>query len=244
MLGFAAGCQRDYDIFTYGYFTYTVGNDFYLQGERQDGRVNIMGLSELGRQQRYLIIPETINGRIVNGIGRVRSVWIGISEITRADFASEQLKKIFFTRVIGNRIEVSEIINLQSVMLLHFDRPIAGGWSDDARFITYQPLKAFEMGRVSHSHLRRPANITYLKNFDTDINYGIHFIDNVDYGSLIEFIPPTPIREGYKFMGWYQESETITRWNFEADRLPDEILGEEDNIIFQETRLYAKWQAI
>ena len=70
-------------------------------------------------------------------------------------------------------------------------------------------------------------------------------IDDYDYGSKIEFIPPEPIREGYIFGGWFKEQECINKWDFETDVLPEERTeinedGEEE-VVYQETKLYAKW---
>ena len=66
-------------------------------------------------------------------------------------------------------------------------------------------------------------------------------MDYYEYGNLIEIIPPNPERIGYTFSGWYKEPECITKWNFETDTLPELILDDEGNKVFQETALYAKW---
>jgi len=98
-----------------------------------------------------------------------------------------------------------------------------------------------------------PANITYYFNFETDINYGVYWVDDVDYGEKIEYIPANPVREGYEFGGWYKETECINKWDFETDTLPEEQFEEievenateeaeiEKKTIYQETKLYAKW---
>ena len=61
----------------------------------------------------------------------------------------------------------------------------------------------------------------------------------------IERKPKEPIKEGYKFEGWYKEKECINEWDFENDML-SEILGSENgNIVsFKITRLFAKWKEI
>ena len=64
---------------------------------------------------------------------------------------------------------------------------------------------------------------------------------NEIYTSKIEIIPPAPEREGYTFGGWYKEKECINKWNFETDTLPQLRLDENNEILFQETALYAKW---
>ncbi len=64
---------------------------------------------------------------------------------------------------------------------------------------------------------------------------------NEIYTSKIEIIPPAPERDGYTFGGWYKETECINEWDFETDTLPQMQLDENEEIIFQETALYAKW---
>ncbi len=89
------------------------------------------------------------------------------------------------------------------------------------------------------------AYVSYFYNYDIEENYGYYWIDDWDYGSKIEFIPPAPEREGYVFGGWYKEPECINEWDFETDVLPEKCTeinedGEEE-VVYQETKLYAKW---
>lgn len=49
------------------------------------------------------------------------------------------------------------------------------------------------------------------------------------------------MREGYVFEGWYKESDCINKWDFESDLLPKSQVDEQDQEIYQETKLYAKW---
>ena len=84
------------------------------------------------------------------------------------------------------------------------------------------------------------ANVVYDINYLNE-EYRYHSVDNYEYGSLIEIIPPQPEREGYTFDGWYKEPECINAWNFETDTLPELKLDADGNEIFQETALYAKW---
>ena len=85
------------------------------------------------------------------------------------------------------------------------------------------------------------ANVSYYYNYENSPNEGYYWIDNYEYGEAIEYIPAHPIREGYRFGGWYKESECINVWNFEVDTLPEIQYNEEGIRIYQETKLYAKW---
>ena len=75
------------------------------------------------------------------------------------------------------------------------------------------------------------ANVCYYYNLEESDYY---YVDYYDVDSLIEFIPPDPVNEGYIFGGWYKEKECINKWDFEKDT----VSLEEDEI---EIKLYAKW---
>ena len=85
------------------------------------------------------------------------------------------------------------------------------------------------------------ANTAYFFNYEEAPNEGYFFINNFEYGSLIEDTPYKPIREGYEFAGWYKEPECVNKWDFEKDRLHEEKYDEEGNFVFEELGLYAKW---
>ncbi|MCM1557822.1 MAG: InlB B-repeat-containing protein [Anaeroplasma bactoclasticum] len=78
------------------------------------------------------------------------------------------------------------------------------------------------------------ANVTYFLNYDTDNPY--YYVDNYEYGSKIIYIPPTPIRDGYKFLGWYKDEACTMEWNFNND-----IISLSQEEVYKENRLYAKW---
>lgn len=109
--------------------------------------------------------------------------------------------------------------------------------------------------RPNYSYI---ANVSYLYNYEEAPNDGYYWVDNYD-NSLIEYIPPEPIREGYEFAGWYKEAECINKWDFSKDKTsdlyrryyePDEDDSEEykkeyyeyiSTHTYVETKLYAKW---
>ena len=85
------------------------------------------------------------------------------------------------------------------------------------------------------------ANTAYMFNYEDAPNNNYFFINEFERGGLIEDTPYKPIREGYEFAGWYKEPECETPWNFETDTLPDAEYKEDGELIFIETKLYAKW---
>ena len=82
----------------------------------------------------------------------------------------------------------------------------------------------------------KPANVTYYYNYFGSENGGCYWIDNVEVGEKIYYIPKDPVRivdgKNYKtFGGWYKEPECINKWNFDTDTMP----------YSGEINLYAKW---
>lgn len=85
------------------------------------------------------------------------------------------------------------------------------------------------------------ANTSYMFNYEGAPNEGYFFINDFERGGKIEKTPYDPQREGYVFAGWYREPECINVWNFEQDTLPAAEHDENGELIYTETKLYAKW---
>ena len=85
------------------------------------------------------------------------------------------------------------------------------------------------------------ANTSYMFNYEGEPNDGYFFINEFERGGLIENTPYEPRREGYRFAGWYKEPECVNAWDFCKDTLPEAEYDEEGNLLFVETKLYAKW---
>ena len=165
-----------------------------------------------------------------------------MSSIGYADICSDKLEKIyipFSTEIISGSFRNSS--NLMKVVSIRDDYYINGFEYSIKRcysrevYIERDTLVTVTLCLMYHtSIIMKQKRIT-----------GYYWIDDWDYGSKIEFIPPEPEREGYTFGGWYKEPECINEWNFETDVLPEERTeineeGEEE-VVYQETKLYAKW---
>lgn len=230
MLSACSGCVRNEE---WGYFTVK----FYDDRET----AYITGLTELGKQQRFLVIPEEIDGVKVSTIGErpLLQMW---SSIGSADICSEKLEKVYFPTsvyiVAGSFRNSSKFV--KAVLI---DGGHINGLNDvTMKYYSYQAYMDMEL--ADHLHYTC-ANVSYFYNYDIEENYGYYWIDDWDYGSKIEFIPPEPERKGYTFGGWYKEPECINEWDFEMDVLPEECTGineeGEEEVVYQETKLYAKW---
>ena len=207
MVGLFSGCSRDEE---WGYFTVKFYND------RETAYIT--GLTEEGQQQRFLVIPEEIDGVKVYTIGErpLLQMW---SSIGYADICSDKLEKIyipFSTEIISGSFRNSS--NLMKVVSIRDDYYINGFEYSIKR--CYSREVYIERGYTRDYYVM--SNVSYFYNYETEENYGYYWIDDWDYGSKIEFIPPEPEREGYTFGGWYKEPECINKWDFETDVLPEE----------------------
>ena len=231
MLSACSGCVRNEE---WGCFTVK----FYDDRET----AYITGLTELGQQQRFLVIPEEIDGVKVYTIGErpLLQMW---SSLGSADICSDKLEKIyipFSISIISGSFRNSP--NLIKVFSITGE--FVSGLEAPARNYYTNLAYLNDLTNAAQQIISR-ANVSYFYNYNIEENYGYYWIDDCDYGSKIEFIPPEPERKGYTFGGWYKEPECINKWNFETDVLPEERTeinedGEEE-IVYQETKLYAKW---
>lgn len=222
----------------------------------------IKGTTEKGNEKQFLVIPEFIEGVPVTALGYHHLAMLfasfGNTTLAPPEIESEVLEKIFCEGSIranswlGNR---EKRPNLTKVFYPNANDIIFG----DNGYVTYYlPRRIYEDGRPNErTFYASPANVSYYYNYENAETTEYYWIDDCDYGSKIEFIPPDPIREGYTFDGWYKESECINAWDFEVDTLPEEELeikegtfhinenGEREQVIgpvYQETILYAKWK--
>ena len=198
----------------------------------------ITGLTEKGQQQKYIVIPKEIDGIPVVAIG-TKPLLTLFGGLGRVQLRSDVLEKIFVLSHVGIASGTFEYCPNLSKALSVFGGHIEGlEWGT----ITYIPNDIY-LQDTDTGYKR--ANVSYLFNYDNAENYGYYLIDDYDYGEKIEFIPPDPDRENYTFGGWYKEPECINKWDFVTDTLPEEKIeinenGEED-VVYQETKLYAKW---
>ena len=225
-------------VYTSGDFTYkTFGN--------KNGKwAEITGLSEQGLTREVIIIPATIDGLRVAGV-EDRSLF---GDSAYQHFKSDALKKVYFTRanIFCDKNLFCYCANLTQVILLNcleeddineifvgYDSPI-----DGYRMPTYMYNEIYELRRQKNlqwveENNWHAANVTYYYNYFGTPNGDCYWLDQVEAGQPITFIPPEPARENkkYQFDGWYTEKECISRWSFFNDVIPQS----------GELELYAKW---
>lgn len=249
----ASGCIDPFrmDLYDEGYYIYTKLTD--------PTTACIVGLTDLGKEQEYLVIPEYINGLKIEGIG----CYLGLQDeeiaekygsTSYADFKSEKLKKVYVLFDVEiNTIGFSTLVSCFEEAPSFEGVFCSGVQHFRGRFRVYSPVGLFGgvlgggydfNGIVEMEYINSPANVTYYYNYENAPQNGCYWIDDYD-GNTIEFIPENPIREGYVFGGWFKEPECENVWDFDKDMVPKKEYYEESDYLLRypyiETSLYAKW---
>ena len=235
-----SGCTNKFNIYGDEFFLYIIGSE--------NNEIGIVGLTEKGREQEILIVPEKINGK------RVRTFGSGVSSIktdiekkygkNSAGFQTERLQKLYIRAEIKlNYLDFDYIFDNAKSLNACILIPNAGVWGlrvPEIKLGANQTVSIYGTKNAKRYN-QKIANVSYYYNYEGAKNGGYYWLDNYDYGSKIEYIPQDPTREGYNFGGWYKEPECLTKWDFESDALPTIKTDGEGNAIYQETKLFAKW---
>ena len=239
MLFSLAGCEADgcgvgLRLYENEYFIYTISYD--------SNEISILGLTDKGKEQEYLVIPETIDNKdvthIIYGEIEIRKIAEKYGDEKYSGLQSDCLKKVFIVPEIEvyNGTFFRLATNSLSVFYISNDVYIQETVNRYDYYYTKDNDANSTGGIRNHK-----ANVSYYYNYENAPNDGYYWIDNYNYGETIEYIPVIPVRDGYTFGGWYKETECINAWNFEIDALPEVQYDEEEMEIYQETKLYAKW---
>jgi len=218
------GGRRVAWIGAYPTFSLGFGFDFH-PGDHSDFVFRSYNLERLFLKRYMHLANNTSSKHMFSSAPNLRGVFI-IDAPTAWNESTSYTNNYNLYRVLNNNVWNGEI-----------EEWVCSGVFIYLSYIHYQHISS------THSIIK-PANVTYFFNYDTAKNHGVHWIDDVDHGELICFAPPIPQREGYRFVAWYKESEIINRWDFNINRLPERKLDDKGSIVFQSTRLYAKWQAV
>lgn len=189
--------------------------------------IDIFGLSEEGKNKEIIIIPKVIDGYKVQLMGKS-----SLFGVVSPDFQSEKLKRLYFeTELDYRRLSLQEAVNLEKVFILD-----ANGnhiVSLDAKECFLNKLDADVYKEVTDRV--RPANVAYFYNYENAPNDGYYWIDDLEDGEKITYIPENPTREGYLFGGWFKDEACTEVWDFEKDAIIKPAEG------FYENKIFAKW---
>jgi uncharacterized repeat protein (TIGR02543 family) len=193
-------------------------SEFFIY-EKNGSECRINKLTEKGKQETHLIIPKVIDGLVVKGLGfnggLYKSSWGGID--------SKKLKKLYilasgegYSNNIGGFVTP-----FVDVFLLNLSINFSG------YYVTiYLPDNNNPYLDSEKKYYLSPS-LEYYYNYDNSPDLGVYFIDNYE-DTIIDFIPPNPVRWGYTFDGWYKDTLCLEVFDF-------------SEVISEKVILYAKW---
>ena len=244
-LSFMISCYRP-KKYEYGDFQYHIfqlndeGKKVYPDSKNKnvvDKYIRIIGLSEEGKKKEIVIVPHYIDGIEVREVGSPPYNGTGGS------WESDLLTKIFVPFPADINVCHSSLTpNLKRVIVL--EHGTVGGSIQGVSVTSFNMHDAYGIlyGGTSKYGNGFCSNVSYMFNYDEAPNDGYYWIDDYDYGTNITYIPDNPTRDGYIFDGWYKEKECINKWDFDVDKLPEELYNDRVHwAYYQETILYAKW---
>ena len=216
-------------------------NDLFIY--RIDGRdeITIAGLTELGQEQKYIVLPTQIDGLDVVGIGPTLGCTWGAKLPQQWD--SPNLEKLYVPKdyIIETNLVFGGCPNLKKCIFR-----TTGFFGLESYKYTNETNEYSIFGYVTkrvplNFGYLRLANISFLWNYAEAENDGYYWVDDIDYGTTISYIPEDPVRDGYRFTGWYKEPDCINPWDFSTDTAPAVQYDDCGNVVYQETCLYAGW---
>ena len=216
--------------------------DFVCQ-EWPDNTLNLKNLSEEGKKKKYIVVPPELDGRKVDMLGYKNAIFSS----GRSNWESENLEKLYINNeyifflygLFDNCPQIKKFIiikkqyeNRKDYLKLDITTYMTS-LEYQEEFGGDQGVKYFPNGELRW----RGADVSYYYNYEESPNNGYYWLDDVEDGELIEFIPEEPTREGYKFEGWYKEAECKNKWEFEKDR----VIKADNKEPYYENKLFAKW---
>ena len=217
-----SGCfEEELILSTYGDFIITQHNEVY-------------DLSEEGLQKEYIVVPEKINGDYTN------VCWIGNGLVMGQSIhefqGSKKLKKVYF-EVDLETLEINEDAK-EAYKNRSSDFRRAFVKSDTEKVKVFHVLnKGGGLNNFLHSskncfnriesryHIMNfLANIQFMYNYEEAPNEGNYWIDDLETGETLSYMPKDPTREGYTFGGWYADSECTTPYDFTTPYVKKDLL--------------------
>ncbi len=213
----------------------------------------LTGFTELGKEQKYLVLPQKIRHIEIKGLGyKYTRGLLGSPAKKIGLFESVNLEKIyipynyFYSSEGKYELPNCFLVCWKSSCPLRFNSNYSGQRGNIVSYNLYKKIFRNAFSSFFEKRVIIVANVNYMYNYEGAENEGYYWVDSYDK-DLIEFIPPKPQREGYIFEGWYKEKECINAWDFTSDITKEEIVALSYKEFAEEelgTYLYAKWYSI
>lgn len=223
------------------YFRSKVSGDFvysHASVSNPDENVAIIGLSEEGKKKETIVFPTSLDGYNVSKVGAY------LVKRSSGPIVFTNARNIYFTNLLFKTSSSFDFDKYEQINVY------VGSSSPDRKI--FAKLSNFPNSKiyVSNTYYEKEKKLQFFNFYNYvlanvayylgDYSKDTFFVDDVD-GKLVNVIPPNPIRDGYKFVGWYKDTEGTIPWNFEEDIVTKKIYDENGEYIFKETKIFAKW---
>lgn len=211
---------------TYGCYKKEVYGDLVCGIRGGKTMIDIFGLSEEGKNKEIIIIPKVIDGYKVQLMGKATTFGI-----VSPDFRSEKLKRLYFEAEVNfQSLYFQETVNLEKIFILDANGDYLVSLEAKECFLNKTDAE------ICKEYMNvRAANVAYFYNYENAPNDGYYWIDDLENGEKITYIPENPTREGYLFGGWFKDEACTEVWDFEKDAIIKPAEG------FYENKIFAKW---
>lgn len=217
----------------------------FTTSDNSDGTVKITGYN--GTVPAELVIPSEINGKPVTVIGSsafmfqtLTDVVIpeGVKKIETSAFSGNLLTSVVIPSTVeeiastafkGNKLEKVEFKGAVSTIngSAFVSQDVTPAFTDWYTDRSMQPSVLWDKTVPQAMTIYSTGISGYMVTFNT--NGGSIVAQKVVTPSESIIAPIAPTRAGYTFAGWYKDSALQTPWNFQTDKVTENIT------------LYAKW---
>ena len=205
----------------------------YLACYEYEKYIEVVDLSEEGHKQKYIVMPETINGKPYqftesNGFGTgTHSAKFSENNILEKiyfeffDYIIEYNSYVFFNCKALKKTIFNNNLGYTKTIVFNDNKTIYVP-NDGSLYTNYSNIPVFvdEDGNETKCFVVEStyylANVEFIFNYDDAPNNGYYWIDDIDDGEKLELLPPDPTREGYIFGGWYCEKECENQFDFNS----------------------------
>jgi uncharacterized repeat protein (TIGR02543 family) len=183
-------------------------------------------------ERNSLIFPMEMNGRKVISIGRSEAVYEkDYSVFFNYDFSGvDKIYSPILEVMIGQKLKGDD--SPLNIILLEGKR-LPDNLEGHSLFVPFDRYDKYRS--VPSDYNLYKANISFKYNLEEgaeEVNYGYHWIDNLEEGEKLYVFPGNPERTGYDFEGWYNEPECVNAADLKAFVKYN---------VAEETVFYAKW---
>ncbi|HEY8443248.1 MAG TPA: InlB B-repeat-containing protein [Clostridia bacterium] len=219
---------------------YSNDDFFYIYLDENHESIQITGLNTYSKLGQIVVVPQKIGGKRVVKIEGLKD--------NEYSWISYNLEKIFLEdNFEADKNPFKKCPRLKSVIIQNFERDenLPRGimeWIDDERSC-YIAADVYSSLDGDIKNYVKPGNVSFMLNYEDAPYFGVYWVDNVPYGEKISFTPKNPKRRGYRFKGWFKEPECVNDWTNDHS-LPERVIDENGAEVFQELKLYAKWEKI